>query len=94
MIWLSKLGRDELMYDKDELLKRIEINPKVVVGKPVIKGTRITVVHILGLLADGMSPTQIVTQYKRITEEDIAACLFCAQAILTDITYTPLFASN
>lgn len=82
------------MLEKEELLKRIEINPRVMVGKPVIKGTRITVVHVLGLLADGMTPQEIVDQYRRITEDDVAACLAFAHEALDDVTFMPILASN
>ena len=63
----------------DELLKRIVINPKVMVGKPVIKGTRITVEHIMRELASGLTPTEIVDLYPHLTPDDIrAACAYAA----------------
>lgn len=63
----------------DELLKRIVINPKVMVGKPVIKGTRITVEHIMRELAGGISPAEMIDLYPRLTHEDIrAACAYAA----------------
>lgn len=58
-----------------ELLNRIIIDPKIMVGKPIIKGTRLTVQHILGLLAQGMAIAEIVQEYPGITQEDIFACL-------------------
>jgi len=58
---------------------RIEINPKIMFGKPVIKGTRITVEHILRKLAGGMTPEQIITDHPHLTAEDIhAATAFAA----------------
>lgn len=57
------------------ILERIVINPKVMVGKPVIKGTRLTVEYILGLLAHGTTFDEIMEEYKEITTEDIQACL-------------------
>ncbi len=80
--------------EKEELLKRIEINPQVMVGKAVVKGTRVTVVHILGLLADGMTPQEIVAQYTRISEEDVIASLVFAQKTLEDSTFIPLIIGN
>jgi uncharacterized protein (DUF433 family) len=48
--------------DKSELLERIAVNPKVMVGKPVIRGTRLTVQHILGLLANGATIEEILQE--------------------------------
>jgi uncharacterized protein (DUF433 family) len=63
----------------DELLKRIAINPKVMVGKPVIKGTRITVEHIMRELATGISAADVVDLYPHLTIEDVkAACAYAA----------------
>ena len=58
-----------------EYRKYIEINPDVRFGKPVIKGTRITVYDILGWLASGMSYNEISTNYPTIKKEHILACL-------------------
>jgi uncharacterized protein (DUF433 family) len=68
----------------NELLKRIHSDPKVMVGKPVIRGTRITVEHIMNELAVGMSPAEIVDQYRpRLTEEDVRAACAYASALLS-----------
>jgi len=53
--------------------ERIEINPNIMFGKPVIKGTRITVEHILRKLAGGMTPEEIVKDHPHLTLEDILA---------------------
>ncbi len=59
---------------KDEqLLERIVMNPKVMVGKPVIRGTRLTVDCILNLLAHGATEKEVLEEYKGLTEEDIRA---------------------
>jgi uncharacterized protein (DUF433 family) len=50
------------MNDKTKLLKRIVINPHIMVGKPTIAGTRLTVQHILGLLAQGMTVQEILRE--------------------------------
>ena len=50
----------------------------VMVGKPVIKGTRLTVEYILRLLAQGASFTEILDEYEGLTQEDIQACLLFA----------------
>ena len=64
------------------LLKRVHVDPKIMVGKPVIRGTRITVEHIMNELASGMTPAEIVQQYgPRLTQEDVrAACAYAAKS--------------
>jgi len=61
------------------LLERITINPKIMVGKPVIKGTRLTVEHILNLLAHGSTTDDIIKEYKGLKPKDIQACLLFAR---------------
>jgi uncharacterized protein (DUF433 family) len=59
--------------------ERIEISPAVMFGKPVIKGTRITVEHILRKLAGGMTVSEIVDDHPHLTPDDIyAAAAFAA----------------
>ncbi|HEX5314021.1 MAG TPA: DUF433 domain-containing protein [Gammaproteobacteria bacterium] len=53
--------------------ERIEINPEVMFGKPVIKGTRITVEQLLRKLAAGMTPEQIIEEHPQLLLEDIRA---------------------
>jgi uncharacterized protein (DUF433 family) len=52
---------------------RIEINPKVMMGKPVIRGTRITVEHILRMQGAGWSADELVYEHPRLTREDVRA---------------------
>jgi uncharacterized protein (DUF433 family) len=66
----------------EELLARITIDPKVMVGKPVIKGTRLTVDHILNLLAHGATVSEIAHEYEDVTNEDIRACLLFGKKAL------------
>lgn len=54
---------------------RIEINPKIMMGKPVIKGTRIPVYVILNLLAEGYDIGKIIKEYPDLTRQDILAVL-------------------
>lgn len=54
---------------------RISIDPDVMVGKPVISGTRLTVEFILGLLASGWTIEEIMDDYPGITRDDVLACL-------------------
>ena len=74
----------------DELLKRIALNPKVMAGKPVIKGTRLTVEYILNLLAHGATVAEILKEYKGLTEEDIRACILFATKSLETTAFMPL----
>jgi uncharacterized protein (DUF433 family) len=62
--------------------ERIIIDPKILVGKPVIKGTRLAVEFIVELLAQGWAESEITRNYPGITHEDIAACLMYASNIL------------
>jgi uncharacterized protein (DUF433 family) len=64
--------------DDQALLERIILNPNVLAGKPVIKGTRLSVEFILGLLPYGFAPEEIIAEYKGLTIEDIQACLLFA----------------
>jgi len=76
---------------KDEqLLKRIILNPKIMIGKPIIKGTRLTVEYILNLLAHGMTFAEILEEYNGLTQEDIQACLLFATKSLKNIEFMPL----
>ena len=77
-----------------ELLERITVNPAVMVGKPVIRGTRLTVDHILSLLAHGASFDDILTEYDGLNRDDILACLLFATKSLKDTSFVPLAAGN
>lgn len=72
-----------------ELLQRIILNPNITDGKPIIKGTRLTVDYILGLLAYGTSEEEI-SQTEGITREDIRACLLFAARSLETTFFMPL----
>lgn len=73
-----------------QLLERITVNPKVLVGKPVIKNTRLTVEFILNLLAHGASFSEILDEYQGLTQEDILACLLFASRSLENTAFMPL----
>jgi uncharacterized protein (DUF433 family) len=76
----------------DQLLERIVLNPKVMVGKPVIRRTRLTVDYVLNLLAHGATAQEILEEYKGLTEEDIRACFLFATKALKDTDFMPLAA--
>ncbi len=54
---------------------RIGLDPEVLLGKPVIRGTRLSVEFIIGLMADGWSEAEILANYPGIGRDDILACL-------------------
>ncbi|MDP2983394.1 MAG: DUF433 domain-containing protein [Candidatus Latescibacter sp.] len=72
------------------LLTRITFDPNIMAGKPVIKGTRLTVEYILNLLARGATPEEIIAEYKGLTLEDIQACLLFAACSLDNSDFMPL----
>ncbi len=78
------------MVTMGELLKRIEINPAVMAGKPVIRGTRIPVELILEKLAAGISREAILKSYPRLDDKDISAALMFAAQSLHAESYHPL----
>jgi uncharacterized protein (DUF433 family) len=81
----------EIMKMKDEqFLDRIVLNPKVMVGKPTIRGTRLTVEYVLNLLAHGTTAEEILAEYEGMTQEDIQACLLFATRSLENMTFMPL----
>jgi len=76
--------------EKERLLERIEVNPKVMAGKPVIKGTRLTVHYILSLLASRMTVDEILSEYEGLDREDILSCLAFAAEALERTEFVPL----
>lgn len=79
----------KVMTDQ-QLLERITINHKVMVGKPVIKGTRLTVEYVLGLLAHGATTIEILGEYEGLVQDDIQACILFATKTLESTTFMPL----
>ena len=63
-------------------MKRIVFDPKILGGKPVIQGTRITVEFVLELLAGGMTPDEVIREYAHLTKADIRAALAYAAAVV------------
>ncbi len=78
-----------MMTDK-HLLQRITTDPNVMVGKPIIKGTRLTVDYILNLLAHGATYDEILAEYNGLTLNDIQACLLFATKSLQNTSFMPL----
>jgi uncharacterized protein (DUF433 family) len=64
--------------DEQNLLKRITVNPKIFSGKPLIRGRRLSVEHVLSMLAAGDTVATILQGYLWLQKEDIQACLVYA----------------
>jgi len=67
---------------KEQLMRRISVDPEVMVGKPVIQDTRITVEIILRMLAQGIPENEILLEYPRLQPDDIRAALTYAAHVL------------
>ena len=65
-------------------MSRIVVNPEILGGKPIIDGTRLSVEHVLGLLASGMSHSEITEAYPELNEESIQLVLTYASRALRD----------
>jgi uncharacterized protein (DUF433 family) len=74
--------------NEKELLYRITIDPKIMVGKPTIRGLRITVDQILKALATGISTDELLEDYPELEKEDIeAALLYAAELVEEEKVY-------
>ena len=67
------------MMDETTLLQRITVNPKIFSGKPIIRGRRLAVEHVLGMLAAGDTPQTMLEGYPWLEPEDIQSCLVYAR---------------
>jgi uncharacterized protein (DUF433 family) len=65
-----------------DLLRRITVNPKIFGGKPIIRGRRLAVEHVLGMLAAGDTPETILEGYGWLEPEDVRACLAYAHRVV------------
>jgi uncharacterized protein (DUF433 family) len=70
------------MLDDDALLQRITIDPRIFSGKPTIRGHRLAVEHVLGMLAAGDAPEEILRAYDWLELDDIRACLTYAYRLV------------
>lgn len=77
--------------DETELLKRITVNPEIFGGKPIVRGMRIAVEHILGMLAAGANVAEIVEHYPYLEEADVRACLVYARRVVGRERFEPAF---
>lgn len=70
--------------------ERIVVDPETLVGKPVIRGTRLSVELIVDLLGQGWSEADVLRSYPKLTAEDIQACLKYASAVMQSEKIYPL----
>ena len=75
---------------ENELIARITTNPAIFGGKPIIRGRRLAVEHILGMLAAGDLPETILESYAWLEKADIQACLLYARKLVSREVIEPL----
>jgi uncharacterized protein (DUF433 family) len=80
--------------NEQEILKRITVNPQIFGGKPIIRGRRLAVEHILGMLAAGDTAEILLEEYSWLEAEDIQACLVYARRIVAHERIEPLAIEN
>jgi uncharacterized protein (DUF433 family) len=76
--------------DEKELLDRITINPEILRGKPIIRGRRLAVEHVLGMLAAGDTVETLLEGYPWLEGEDVQACLVYARRLVAHERVEPL----
>ncbi len=77
--------------EEQKLLERITVNPQIFGGKPIIRGRRLAVEHVLNLLVAGDTPETLLACYPWLEKEDIQACLFYAYKAIAGERHEPLF---
>lgn len=75
---------------EQELLDRITFNPDIFGGKPIIRGRRLAVEHVLGMLAAGDTVDDLLNAYPWLVKEDIQACLLYAHKLVAQERIEPL----
>lgn len=76
--------------DEIKLLERITVNPGIFGGKPIIRGRRLAVEHVLGMLAAGDTAEDVLKAYPWLEREDVQACLIYARRIAANERIEPL----
>jgi uncharacterized protein (DUF433 family) len=77
--------------DETETLKRITVNPKIFGGKPIIRGRRLAVEHVLGMLAADETVEGLLQCYPWLERQDVQACLLYARRVVGTERYAPAF---
>lgn len=78
------------MSVQDELLERITCNPEILGGKPLVRGRRLAVEHVLGMLAQGATIETLLEGYPWLEREDVLACLEYAYRAIANDCYWPV----
>jgi len=78
------------MMDEQKLLERITVDPQIFDGKPIIRGRRLAVEHVLGMLAAGDTIETILEGYPWLEAEDVRACLLYARRLVGHERIEPL----
>jgi uncharacterized protein (DUF433 family) len=76
--------------NENELLARISINPAIFGGKPIVRGHRLAVEHVLGMLAAGDNTADLLEAYPWLDPADIQACLLYARKVIAQERIEPL----
>jgi uncharacterized protein (DUF433 family) len=76
--------------DEADLLQRITVNPEIFGGKPIIRGRRLAVEHVLGMLAAGDTTATILEGYPWLEADDVRACLVYARRLVGHERVEPL----
>jgi len=82
------------MTDEAQLLERITVNPAIFGGKPIIRGRRLAVEHVLGMLAAGDSAEVILEGYPWLEKQDIQACLAYARRLVGHERVEPIVTTS
>lgn len=80
--------------DENELLKRIVVDPEIFGGKPIIRGRRLAVEHVLGMLAAGDREEALLAAYPWLEADDVRACLVYARRLVGHERVEPALAKR
>ena len=80
--------------NETELLKRITVNPQIFGGKPIIRGHRLAVEHVVGMLAAGSSEEEVLAGYDWLEPDDVRACLVYARRAVAHERVEPLISGT
>ena len=79
LLEVPRKGRTHRIMNETELIRRITVNPEIFGGKPIVRGRRLAVEHVLGMLAAGDDVETVVAGYPWLEREDVLACLAYAR---------------
>jgi uncharacterized protein (DUF433 family) len=88
--WICYAEGNQTVMDEATLLHRITVNPAIFGGKPIVRGRRLAVEHVLGMLAAGDSTEVLLAGYPWLEREDVLACLAYARRLVAHERIEPL----